>query len=247
MEWHRIDTACPAPNVNTDMPKDYECDICHQVIIETPWKRCYSCNWDCCEACAKYIPDVLQIHATNCEISPLNDVPPLDRAFASEGAIYFDVGPVERVPPQVLTPCITEERAITWLECLEDVVSISGPVTKARAWTLFTDYYQHPVYPEATALAVCWEPGEHYGKVALVISNAQGNISITLLYQNLSSYLEEFETWERCRYSEDRRLELLQTLQAEAPEYDAEGLALASTEFSGYVRFRKNIPLLVEC
>lgn len=135
---------------------------------------------------------------------------------------------------------VTDKRIQSWIQVISSICNIPhiDIFGSFKQWVEFTDPYDHPCRNVYTSLLVDCSPTTN-GRIASLLVNNHGRISIDIVFDTVEQYMEEYKKW-KDNYSPEKQKKAVELL-ADDYEQDDSVYIDSTEEFSGYIRYTKNL------
>lgn len=166
--------------------------------------------------------------------------------------IFINISNVQnRIIPNQLINDVTIDRANTYTELLESIVSIDVEFGSVKEWTMFTDLYEWPLINAQTALLInCSTTStiDTNHKIASLLFDDHGRVAIDIIFDSLDEYFKIYNEWNdnftTFMTNESEYDNLLKEVENDLRKNfkcDDDKFAKICKEFSGYIRIKKNL------
>lgn len=164
----------------------------------------------------------------------------------SGDGIFLDISTVkDREIPDLLVKDVTKQRIDEWVELTSSIVNVTplNNFGSLKSWVLFTDYYEIPFYDAMTYLLIECKKDSH--RIASVVSDNHGRVSIDVIFDNIDDYITEYNQWLNSKIIDSNIYEskLNEVNESFKKSYSCSNKLLSEVckEFSGYIRLQRGL------
>jgi hypothetical protein len=122
------------------------------------------------------------------------------------------------VPERKIDPLIklSKEGTQEWLNLIPKLYYIPNNFGSLRKWAAITNFQEIPFIPVDIIILI--DTVEN--RIATGLINKYGYLSLYIVYDNIESYLNDKETWEKNKPSQEKYSETLKRVRSDLKEYE---------------------------
>lgn len=162
--------------------------------------------------------------------------------------VRVDLSPVEhRLIPECISDEITIDRMKMWVENIDSIANLDPEFGPYKQWTMFTDYDDEDLFKWGVGTCLAVDCGvDTSGRIASVLYDNHGRISIDIIFKNMEDYNKSLSTWNQNKLTSDAYKKIYDKVYKDLndkSECDDDELASVCTEFSSYIRIENRLGL----